>query len=117
MLVTTLQLASKAVKIDGSAGNFLGFHMSEGAIYVAKGCGDRIGSYMTGGKIIVGGATGTILPTFGIDSIKPKVKVDDTQSAAGPFYVFLGDLTQRTRGKLFINKASNPQLSTYERFI
>jgi formylmethanofuran dehydrogenase subunit C len=105
------------VKIDGSAGNFIGYHISEGTIFVGKNCGDRAGAYMTGGKIIVGGASGRVLPVFGIDGVKPKVKVDDTQSAAGPFYVFMGDLTQKTRGKLFINKANNPQLSTYEKYL
>ncbi|NLT52915.1 MAG: formylmethanofuran dehydrogenase subunit C [Ignavibacteria bacterium] len=105
------------VKVMGNAGNFLGFHMAEGTIFVAKNIGSRAGAYMTGGKIIVGGTVGSILPTFSIDSIKPKVKVDDTQQAAGPFYVFMGDLTEKTRGKIFANKASNPQLSIYEKYL
>ncbi len=105
------------LKIEGSAGNFLGFHMSDGAIYVGKNIGGRAGAYMTGGKIIVGGTVDCILPTFSIDSVKPKVKVDDTQQAQGPFYVFIGDLTEKKRGKIFVNKAANPQLSTYERYL
>ncbi len=105
------------LKIDGNAGNFLGYHMADGAVFVGKNCGDRAGAYMTGGKIIVGGVSGRVLPLFGIDGVKPKVKVDDTQSVAGPFYVFMGDLTQKTRGKLFINKVNNPQLSTYEKYL
>jgi formylmethanofuran dehydrogenase subunit C len=105
------------LKIKGNAGNFLGYHLTEGTIYVEKNVGARTGAFMTGGKIIVGGAAESVLPNFSIDSIKPKVKVDDTQQAAGPFYVFIGDLTEKTRGKLFINKAANPQLSTYERYL
>jgi formylmethanofuran dehydrogenase subunit C len=105
------------LKVMGSAGNFLGYHMAEGTIYVEKNIGGRAGAFMTGGKIIVGGAVDSVLPNFSIDSVKPKVKVDDIQQAAGPFYVFIGDLTEKTRGKLFVKKTSNPQLSTYERYL
>lgn len=105
------------LKVKGSAGNFLGFHMSEGTVYIEKNIGSRVGAYMTGGKIIVGGKADCMLPAFGIDSIKPKVKVDDTQQAQGPFYVFIGDLTEKKRGKIFVNKAANPQLNTYERYL
>ena len=105
------------LKVMGSAGNFLGYHMSDGAIYVEKSIGGRAGAFMIGGKIVVGGAIASVLPNFSIDSVKPKVKIDDTQQVAGPFYVFMGDLTEKTRGKLFVNKASNPQLSTYEKYL
>lgn len=110
-------LKGGTLKIMGSAGNFLGYHMAEGTIYVEKNIGNRAGAYMTGGKIIVGGTVGLVLPTFSIDAVKPKVKVDSTQKVAGPFYVFIGDLTEKTRGKLFANKESNPQLSTYEKYL
>jgi formylmethanofuran dehydrogenase subunit C len=72
---------------------------------------------MTGGKIIVSGVVEEVMPTFSIDSVKPKVKIDDTESAAGPFYVFLGDLAEKGKGKLFVSKANNPQLKTYEKFL
>jgi formylmethanofuran dehydrogenase subunit C len=72
---------------------------------------------MTGGKIIVSGVVEEVMPTFTIDSVKPKVKIDDTESAAGPFYVFLGDLAEKGKGKLFVSKANNPQLKTYEKFL
>jgi formylmethanofuran dehydrogenase subunit C len=110
-------LKGGTIKVMGTAGNFLGYHMIEGTIYVEKSIGSRAGAFMSGGKIIVGGAIESMLPNFSIDSIKPKVKVDDTQSVAGPFYVFMGDLTEKTRGKLFVNKINNPQLSTYEKYI
>jgi hypothetical protein len=57
------------------------------------------------------------MPTFTIDNVKPKVKIDDTESATGPFYVFLGDLAEKGTGKLFVSKANNPHLSMYERFL
>ncbi len=104
------------IKIKGTAGRFLGYHMSDGAIYVEKGCDVRTGACMHGGKIIVGGAL-EILPSFTIDSVKPKVKVDDTQSVAGPFYVFLGDLSEQGTGKIFANKANNPALKSYEKYL
>jgi len=104
------------IKIKGNAGRFLGFHMSEGAIYVEKDCDVRTGALMTGGKIIVGG-TLEILPSFTIDSIKPKVKVDSTTTITGPFYVFLGDLSEHGTGKIFANKATNPALKFYEKYL
>jgi formylmethanofuran dehydrogenase subunit C len=72
---------------------------------------------MTGGKIIVTGFLEEVMPTFTIDAVKPKVKVDDTETAAGPFYVFLGDLAENGSGKLFVSKATNPHLSMYEKYL
>lgn len=100
-------LKGGVIKIKGSAGKFLGYHMTEGAIYVEKDCDVRAGACMHGGKIVIGGKM-EVLPSFTIDSVKPKVKVDDTTSVAGPFYVFLGDLSEHGTGKIFANKAANP---------
>ena len=58
-----------------------------------------------------------IMPTFTIDNIKKKVKIDDSLSVEGPFYVFLGDLAQVGRGKLFVSKPNNPSLSIYEKYL
>jgi formylmethanofuran dehydrogenase subunit C len=106
------------IKIRGDAGQFLGFGMCEGAIHVEKKCATRVGANMSGGKIIISGCLEEPMPTFTIDSVKPKVKLDDTETVAGPFYVFLGDLAENnTGGKLFVSKANNPHLSRYERFL
>jgi formylmethanofuran dehydrogenase subunit C len=105
------------IKIKGAAGRFLGYHMTDGAIYVEKGSDFRFGACMRGGKIVIAGAVEEVLPSFTIDSVKPKVKIDDTQSVQGPFYVFLGDLSEHGTGKLFINKANNPQLKSYEKYL
>jgi formylmethanofuran dehydrogenase subunit C len=105
------------IKIKGNAGPFLGFHMSNGTIHVEKNAGPRIGANMVGGKIVVSGLLEEVMPTFTVDSIKPKVKIDDTESAQGPFYVFLGDLAESGRGKLFVSKTNNPHLSKYEKFL
>jgi formylmethanofuran dehydrogenase subunit C len=105
------------IKIHGDAGPFLGFRMRDGAIHVEKNAATRIGASMIGGKIVVSGFLVEVMPTFTIDSIKPKVKIDETESAAGPFYVFLGDLAENGTGKLFVSKANNPQLSSYEKFL
>ena len=104
------------IKIKGNAGRFLGFHMSEGAIYVEKDSDVRTGALMTGGKIVVGGKM-EILPSFTIDSVKPKVKVDDTTNVPGPFYVFLGDMSENGTGKVFANKANNPAFKFYEKYL
>jgi formylmethanofuran dehydrogenase subunit C len=104
------------IKIKGSAGRFLGYHMSDGAIYVQKDCDVRTGACMISGKIIVTGKL-EVLPSFTIDSIKPKAKVDDTTNVPGPFYVFLGDLSEHGTGKIFALKASNPAFKFYEKYL
>jgi formylmethanofuran dehydrogenase subunit C len=105
------------LKIKGDAGRFLGYHMSDGAILVEKQSDTRAGACMTGGKIVIAGTIEEVMPTFTIDSVKPKVKVEDTQTVAGPFYVFLGDLSEHGTGKIFVNKANNPQMKTYEKYL
>jgi formylmethanofuran dehydrogenase subunit C len=105
------------LKIAGGAGRFLGYHMSDGAILVDKDVDTRAGACMTGGKIVIIGTIPEVMPTFTIDSVKPKVKVDDKTNVAGPFYVFLGDLAEHGTGKIFVNKMNNPQLKTYEKYL
>jgi formylmethanofuran dehydrogenase subunit C len=105
------------LKIKGGAGRFLGYHMSDGTILVETQSDTRAGACMTGGKIVIAGTIEEVMPTFTIDSIKPKVKINETQSAAGPFYVFLGDLAEHGSGKIFVSKANNPQLETYEKYL
>jgi len=72
---------------------------------------------MIEGKIIIGGALESILPTFTIENMKPKVKVEELETVQGPFYVFLGDLAEDGNGKLYVLKEKNPSLSSYERFL
>ncbi len=105
------------IKVKGNAGPFLGFRMGDGVVRVEKNCGTRLGTNMAGGKIIVSGFVEEVMPTFSIDNVKPKVKVDDTETAQGPFYVFLGDLAESGNGKIFISKANNPHLSAYEKYL
>ncbi len=106
------------IKVKGNAGRFLGYHMANGTIYIEKGCAIRLAPCMTGGKIIVGGLLEDIMPSFTVDSVKGKVKVDAEFTAQGPFYVFLGDLAQQGTGKLFISKPSNPQLGpVYDKYL
>jgi formylmethanofuran dehydrogenase subunit C len=103
--------------IKGNSGPFLGFHINKGVIYVEKNAGPRLGANMTGGKIVVSGVVEELMPTFTVDGVKNKTKVDDTLKVEGPFYVFLGDLAETGSGKLFISKISNPHLNQYERFL
>jgi formylmethanofuran dehydrogenase subunit C len=111
-------LKGGVIKIHGDAGPFLGFRMRDGAIHVEKKAATRVGASMTGGKIIISGSLEEPMPTFTIDTIKPKVKLDATETVVGPFYVFLGDLAENsTSGKLFVSKTNNPHLSHYERYL
>jgi formylmethanofuran dehydrogenase subunit C len=106
------------IKVKGGAGRFLGYHMSNGTIYIEKECAYRLAPRMTGGKIVIGGALEEVLPSFTVDSVKGKVKIDAEQTVQGPFYVFLGDLAENGAGKLFISKSSNPQLGPiYDRYL
>jgi formylmethanofuran dehydrogenase subunit C len=91
--------------------------MRDGTIYVEKDAETRVGACMTGGKIVVAGFLEEVMPTFTIDSVKPKVKVEETEKVSGPFYVFLGDLADNGNGKLFVSKERNPHLSQYEKFL
>ncbi len=110
-------LRGGSIIVKGNAGPFLGYHMAKGAIYVEKNAGSRLGASMTGGKIVVSGFVDELMPTFTVDGVKAKVKVDDTLKAEGPFYVFLGDLAEHGNGKLFVSKANNPQLKNHEKFL
>jgi formylmethanofuran dehydrogenase subunit C len=110
-------LRGGTIIVKGNAGPFLGFRISKGVIYVEKNAGSRLGASMTGGKIIVSGAVNELMPTFTVNAVKKKAKVDDTFKAEGPFYVFLGDLAEKGNGKLFISKANNPQLIKYDKFL
>jgi formylmethanofuran dehydrogenase subunit C len=105
------------IKVYGNAGQFLGFRMRDGTIYVQKDSGDRAGACMVGGKIVIGGFIESVLPTFTIDSVKQKVKIEENEAAERPFYLFLGDLSESSGGKLYVSKEKNPHLSHYERFL
>ncbi len=102
------------IKIYGNAGQFVGLRMRNGTIYVQKDSEGRAGACMSGGKIVVGGCLDSVLPTFTIDSIKKKVKIKENEVVEGPFYLFLGDLTENGKGKLYVFKEKNPHLSPYE---
>lgn len=110
-------MKSGLIKIHGNAGPFMGFRMTGGVIHIEKDAGIRLGACMTGGKIVVSGILEDIMPTFAIELIKGKVKIETGEKAIGPFFVFLGDLAENGRGKLFVSKEKNPQLSQYERFL
>ncbi|MDI6690661.1 MAG: formylmethanofuran dehydrogenase subunit C [Candidatus Bathyarchaeota archaeon] len=105
------------IKIYGNAGQFLGLRMRDGTIFVEKDSGGRAGACMKGGKIVVGGFLESVLPTFTIDSIKEKVKIEEGETIAGPFYLFIGDLVENGEGKLYLSKEKNPHLNHYERLL
>jgi formylmethanofuran dehydrogenase subunit C len=111
-----LFMAKGLIKVDGNAGSFVGMHMKDGTIYVKGNSAGRAGAQMTGGKIVVGGNIPSVLPTFSIESIKSKVKVD-TEEAKGPFYLFVGDRTEEGDGKLYISQVNNQHLKFYEQFL
>lgn len=104
------------IKVHGNVGQFTGVHMKKGIIVVYGNSEGRNGAEMTGGKIVVCGRVPSVLPTFTIDSVKAKVKINE-EKLAGPFYLFLGDVAEDGEGKLYLSKASNPHLKFYENLI
>jgi len=105
------------IRIYGCAGQFAGLRMHDGTVYVQKDCEGRAGACMINGKVIIGGFLESVLPTFSIEGTKEKVKIDESETAQGPFYLFLGDLAENGNGKLYVLKDRNPQLSNYEKFL
>lgn len=110
-------LRKGVVKIYGCAGQFAGFRMHGGTIYVQKDCEERVGACMVEGTIVVGGRIESVMPTFTIEGIKKKVKIEEGEVVEAPFYLFLGDLTENGHGRLFVAKEPNPHLSHYEKFL
>jgi formylmethanofuran dehydrogenase subunit C len=105
------------IKVYGSAGQFAGFRMRDGTIYVQNDCEARAGACMTDGKIVVGGRLPSVLPSFTVDSIRSKVKIEENETVEGPFYVFLGDRAEGGNGKLYVFKDKNPHLTCYEKLL
>jgi len=104
------------IKVYGNAGNFAGMHMRNGTILIQGNSEGRAGAEMTGGRIVVCGFIPSILPTFTIDSVRPKVKVEE-EEVPGPFYMFVGDLTEGGDGRLYVSQTKNPQLKFYEKYL
>ncbi len=104
------------IKVHGNVGRFAGIHMRNGTIFIKGNSEGRAGAQMINGKIVVCGSIPSILPTFTIDEIRPKVKVNG-EKIEGPFYRFIGDLADAGDGKLFVSKTRNPHLSSYEQYL
>ena len=104
------------IRVDGSVGQFAGSHMKNGTILIMGDSDGRVGAEMTGGKIVINGRLNEVLPTFLIDSVRPKVKVN-SEELPGPFYVFAGDAAEEGDGKLYVSKHVNTHLKFYEQFL
>jgi len=104
------------IKVYGNTAQFPGIHMKNGTILIMGDSEGRAGAEMTGGKIIVNDRVKEILPTFTIDSVKAKVKVNG-EEVAGPFYLFVGDVAENGEGKLYVARSQNPHLKFYEQYL
>ncbi|MEM2971405.1 MAG: formylmethanofuran dehydrogenase subunit C [Candidatus Bathyarchaeia archaeon] len=103
------------IKVYGCAGQFLGFRMRNGTIYVQKDSDGRAGACMRGGKIVIEGFLESALPTFTIEGVKERVKIEGDETVVGPFYLFVGDLAEHGEGKLYVSKERNTHLNHYEK--
>lgn len=104
------------VKIDGDVDQFVGIHQKKGTIFVGGDAGSRAGAFMTGGKVVIVGHLESLLPTFTIDSLKKKVRVEENVIQE-PFYLFIGDRAENGNGKLYITLNKNENLKKYEHFL
>lgn len=104
------------IKVHGNTAQFSGIHMKNGTILIVGNSEGRAGAEMAGGKIIINGKIEEVLPTFTIDSVKAKVKVNGDE-VAGPFYLFVGDKAENGEGKLYVAQSSNPHLKFYEQYL
>jgi formylmethanofuran dehydrogenase subunit C len=104
------------IKIFGNVGMFAGIHMRKGTIFVQGASKGRAGAQMTGGKIVLAGPSEDIMPTFTVEDVKSKVKVDG-EKIEGPFYRFTGDLADKGKGKLFLNASKNSYLKVYDKYL
>ncbi len=104
------------IKVYGNVGQFAGIHMGKGTIFVQGDSEGRAGAQMRKGKIVVCGNIPSILPTFTVESIKPKVKIDE-EKVTGPFYMFVGDIAEGGEGKLYVSQKQNQHLSFYEKYL
>ncbi|RLI11906.1 formylmethanofuran dehydrogenase subunit C [Candidatus Bathyarchaeota archaeon] len=104
------------IEVQGSVGLFPGIHMQGGAILVHGDCEGRPGAFMRDGKLIICGHVPGVLPGFNILRISKSVKFGDRR-VQGPFYTFVGDLTEGGDGRLHVAKAPNEHLAYLERLI
>ena len=104
------------IEVKGSVGLFPGIHLHDGAILVRGDCEGRPGAFMTGGKIIICGHVPSVLPGFSILRISKSIKFGK-EKIEGPFYTFVGDLTEGGDGRLHVSKERNSHLSHYESYL
>lgn len=104
------------IKVYGNIGQFAGIHMRKGTIFIQGDSAGRAGAQMVNGKIVICGHVPSVLPTFSIDGIRSKVKVNKKE-ILGPFYRFVGDLADRGKGRLFVSHKKNPHLHSYTQYL
>lgn len=104
------------IVVESDIDGFPGVHMSGGTIYVKGGCGRGAGAFMKNGRIIVLGYIPSILASFSFEEIRASIRVE-AERLKGRFYTFVGDLSEKGSGRLFVNADSNRHLSFYEQLI
>jgi formylmethanofuran dehydrogenase subunit C len=84
--------------------------MIGGTILIKGGCIGKAGARMTGGRVVICGDPGDILPSFYIDEVRPNIKIAGV-TYQGPFYTFMGDVLADVKcfGRLMVRNIPSSQ--------
>lgn len=105
-----------AIIVDGDLGLFGGIHMRGGVILTRGDASGRVGAEMIDGKIVVLGHLSLVLPSFTFEDVRKSTRVSD-ERVEGPFYMFVGDLAEGGKGRLYLTISENDHLRFIERYL
>ena len=98
------------ITIKGKAGAFAGIHMQGGLLILHNLVAERVGAEMKKGKIIIHGKVEELLPSFKFDSEVASAVIDEEKEIEGPFLKFVGDIAEKGKGEIYLNKEANSHL-------
>lgn len=98
------------ITIKGKVGSFAGIHMQGGLIILHNLVAERVGAEMKKGKIIIHGKVEELLPSFKFDGEAASAVIDEEKEIEGPFLKFIGDIAEKGKGEIYLNKEANSHL-------
>ena len=98
------------ITIKGKVGSFAGIHMQGGLIILHNLVAERVGAEMKNGKIIIHGKVEELLPSFKFDGEVASAVINEEKEIEGPFLKFIGDIAEKGKGEIYLNKEANNHL-------